>query len=77
MPKPLPDKGINVLFIIFIHLPVFFAVCSIFVPAYVGLVGNLLNTMIAMFWIPLPAKSKSDHRATEHGKYLVGLINST
>ncbi|NXW93963.1 S22AI protein, partial [Alopecoenas beccarii] len=40
---------------------------GIFVPTYVGLVGNLINTMIAMFWIPLPAKPKSDHRATEHG----------
>ncbi|PKK29280.1 solute carrier family 22 member 18 isoform X2 [Columba livia] len=44
---------------------------GIFVPAYVGLVGNLINTMIAMFWIPLPAKSKSDHRATEHGLFLI------
>ncbi|NWQ77328.1 S22AI protein, partial [Columbina picui] len=40
---------------------------GIFVPAYVGLVGNLINTIIAMIWIPLPAKPKSDHRVTEHG----------
>ncbi|XP_065538864.1 solute carrier family 22 member 18 [Lathamus discolor] len=39
---------------------------GIFVPIYVGLVGNLINTMIAMFWIPLQAKPKSDHHLTEH-----------
>ncbi|KAK2519730.1 solute carrier family 22 member 18 isoform X1 [Columba livia] len=49
---------------------------GIFVPAYVGLVGNLINTMIAMFWIPLPAKSKSDHRATEHGTSQSGSVFS-
>lgn len=46
-----------------------FFVCSIFVPAYVGLVGNLINTMIAMVCIPLQAKLKSDHHVTEHSKY--------
>ncbi|XP_049677059.1 solute carrier family 22 member 18 isoform X2 [Accipiter gentilis] len=39
---------------------------GIFVPAYVGLVGNLINTMIAMVCIPLQAKPKSDHHVTEH-----------
>ncbi|NXS64048.1 S22AI protein, partial [Brachypteracias leptosomus] len=39
---------------------------GIFVPTYVGLVGNLINTMIAMAWIPLQAKPKSDHHVTEH-----------
>ncbi|NWH67010.1 S22AI protein, partial [Geococcyx californianus] len=38
---------------------------GIFVPAYVGLVGNLINTVIAMVWIPLQAKPKSDHHVTE------------
>ncbi|NXP70037.1 S22AI protein, partial [Ramphastos sulfuratus] len=38
---------------------------GIFVPMYVGLVGSLINTMIAMAWIPLQAKPKSDHHATE------------
>ncbi|NXV98934.1 S22AI protein, partial [Fregetta grallaria] len=40
---------------------------GIFVPVYVGLVGNLINTMIAMVWIPLQAKPKSDHHVTKHG----------
>ncbi|NXW16899.1 S22AI protein, partial [Circaetus pectoralis] len=44
---------------------------GIFVPVYVGLVGNLINTMIAMVCIPLQAKPKSDHHVTEHSKYLV------
>ncbi|XP_071665078.1 solute carrier family 22 member 18 isoform X1 [Patagioenas fasciata] len=49
---------------------------GIFVPAYVGLVGSLINTMIAMFWIPLPAKPKSDHRAKEHGTSQSGSVFS-
>ncbi|NWW99910.1 S22AI protein, partial [Caloenas nicobarica] len=49
---------------------------GIFVPTYVGLVGNLINTMIAMVWIPLPAKPKSDHRATEHGTSQSGSVFS-
>ncbi|NWW44656.1 S22AI protein, partial [Pedionomus torquatus] len=36
---------------------------GIFVPIYVGLVGNLINTVIAMVWIPLP---KSDHHDKEN-----------
>ncbi|NWZ32296.1 S22AI protein, partial [Asarcornis scutulata] len=39
---------------------------GIFAPIYVGLVGSLINTMIAMVWIPSPAKSKSEHGETEH-----------
>ncbi|NXA19543.1 S22AI protein, partial [Ibidorhyncha struthersii] len=39
---------------------------SIFVPLYVGLVGNLINTVIAMVWIPLQAKPKSDCHVTEN-----------
>ncbi|XP_010123498.1 PREDICTED: solute carrier family 22 member 18, partial [Chlamydotis macqueenii] len=38
----------------------------IFFPTYVGLVGNLINTMIAMVWIPLQAEPKSSHPVTEH-----------
>ncbi|NXN09143.1 S22AI protein, partial [Indicator maculatus] len=38
---------------------------SIFVPTYVGLVGSLINTMIAMAWIPSQTKPKSDHGVTE------------
>ncbi|NXT27254.1 S22AI protein, partial [Syrrhaptes paradoxus] len=39
---------------------------GLFVPVYVGLVGNLINTMIAMAWIPLQPKPKSDHHEAEH-----------
>ncbi|NWU60293.1 S22AI protein, partial [Pterocles burchelli] len=44
---------------------------GLFVPLYVGLVGNLINTMIAMAWIPVQPKPKSDHHEAEHSKYLV------
>uniref|UniRef100_A0A663EWI0 Solute carrier family 22 member 18 n=1 Tax=Aquila chrysaetos chrysaetos TaxID=223781 RepID=A0A663EWI0_AQUCH len=44
---------------------------GIFVPAYVGLVGNLINTMIAMVCIPLQTKPKSDHHVTEHSLFLI------
>ncbi|NXU72506.1 S22AI protein, partial [Oreotrochilus melanogaster] len=37
-----------------------------FVPSYVGLVGSLLNTIIAMVWIPLQTKPTSDRGVTEH-----------
>ncbi|NXX89575.1 S22AI protein, partial [Centropus bengalensis] len=40
---------------------------GIFVPAYVGLVGNLINTILAMVWIPLQAKPKSDHGTSQSG----------
>ncbi|XP_075357569.1 solute carrier family 67 member A1 isoform X2 [Mycteria americana] len=49
---------------------------SIFVPTYVGLVGNLINTMIAMVWIPLQAKPKSDHHMTEHSTSQSGSVFS-
>ncbi|NWQ97825.1 S22AI protein, partial [Burhinus bistriatus] len=39
---------------------------GIFVPTYVGLVGNLINAVIAMVWIPLQAKPKSDHHVMEN-----------
>ncbi|NXG46589.1 S22AI protein, partial [Psilopogon haemacephalus] len=38
---------------------------GLYVPTYVGLVGSLINTMIAMTWIPLQPKPKSDHHVTE------------
>ncbi|XP_035184358.1 solute carrier family 22 member 18 isoform X2 [Oxyura jamaicensis] len=40
---------------------------GIFAPIYVGLVGSLINTMIAMVWIPSPAKSKSEHGTSQSG----------
>ncbi|NXG79721.1 S22AI protein, partial [Baryphthengus martii] len=43
---------------------------GIFVPMYVGLVGNVINTMIAIVWIPLQAKPKSDHHVKEHSNVL-------
>ncbi|XP_010143626.1 PREDICTED: solute carrier family 22 member 18 [Buceros rhinoceros silvestris] len=39
---------------------------GVFTPAYVALVGSLINTMLAMAWIPLQAKPKSDHHVMEH-----------
>ncbi|NWR54440.1 S22AI protein, partial [Bucorvus abyssinicus] len=39
---------------------------GIFAPAYVALVGSLMNTMLAMVWIPVQAKPKSDHHVMEH-----------
>ncbi|NXD22733.1 S22AI protein, partial [Spelaeornis formosus] len=39
---------------------------GVYVPTYVGLVGSLINTLIAMVWIPSQTKPKSDHRITEH-----------
>ncbi|KFV67018.1 Solute carrier family 22 member 18, partial [Dryobates pubescens] len=38
---------------------------GVFVPIYVGLVGSLINTMIAMAWIPSQTKPKSGHDVTE------------
>ncbi|XP_010152125.1 PREDICTED: solute carrier family 22 member 18 [Eurypyga helias] len=49
---------------------------GIFVPTYVGLVGNLINTMIAMVWIPLQAKPESDHHMTEHSTSHSGSVFS-
>ncbi|NXF28551.1 S22AI protein, partial [Nyctibius bracteatus] len=39
---------------------------GVFVPTYVGLVGNVVNTVIAMVCIPLQTKPKSDHCVTDH-----------
>ncbi|NWY58719.1 S22AI protein, partial [Chionis minor] len=39
---------------------------GIFFPTYVGLVGNLINVVIAMVWIPVQVKPKSDHHVTEN-----------
>lgn len=53
-----------------------FSVGSVFTPAYVALVGSLINTMLAMAWIPLQAKPKSDHHVMEDSKSLVFLISN-
>ncbi|XP_031968298.1 solute carrier family 22 member 18 isoform X2 [Corvus moneduloides] len=39
---------------------------GIYSPAYVGLVGSLINTLIAMVWIPSQTKPKSDHHVPEN-----------
>ncbi|NWW61060.1 S22AI protein, partial [Ifrita kowaldi] len=39
---------------------------GIYVPTYVGLVGSLINTLIAMVWIPSQTKPKPDHHLTEN-----------
>ncbi|NWU99888.1 S22AI protein, partial [Upupa epops] len=49
---------------------------GIYVPIYVGLVGNLINTMIAIAWIPLHAKPQSDHHVTEHSTSQPGSLFS-
>lgn len=49
---------------------------GIFTPIYVGLVGSLINTMIAMVWIPSPAKSKSEHGEAEHSTSQSGSVFS-
>ncbi|NXT72521.1 S22AI protein, partial [Chaetops frenatus] len=38
---------------------------GIYAPTYVGLAGSLINTLIAMVWIPSQTKPKSDHHVTE------------
>ncbi|XP_009696636.1 PREDICTED: solute carrier family 22 member 18, partial [Cariama cristata] len=48
----------------------------IFAPIYVGLVGNLINTVIVMVWIPLQGKTKSDHHVKEHGTSQSGSVFS-
>ncbi|XP_056210550.1 solute carrier family 22 member 18 isoform X2 [Falco biarmicus] len=47
-----------------------------FFPVYVALVGNLINTMIAMVWIPLQAKPKSDYCVMEHSTSQSGSVFS-
>ncbi|NXC44546.1 S22AI protein, partial [Penelope pileata] len=49
---------------------------GIFVPLYFGLVGSLINTVIAVLWIPSPAKPKSEHRETEHSTSQSGSVFS-
>lgn len=39
---------------------------GVYVPTYVGLVGSLINTLIAVIWIPSQTKPKSDHHVIEH-----------
>lgn len=49
---------------------------GIYVPTYVGLVGSLINTLIAMVWIPSQTKPKSDHHETEHSTSQSGSLFS-
>ncbi|NXS34965.1 S22AI protein, partial [Pomatostomus ruficeps] len=49
---------------------------GIYVPTYVGLVGSLINTLIAMVWIPSQTKPKSDHHVTEHSTSQSGSLFS-
>ncbi|XP_010012051.1 PREDICTED: solute carrier family 22 member 18 [Nestor notabilis] len=47
---------------------------GVFAPTYVGLVGNLINTMIAMFWIP--SQARPDYHLTEHSTSQSGSVFS-
>ncbi|XP_071414913.1 solute carrier family 22 member 18 [Pithys albifrons albifrons] len=49
---------------------------GIFVPIYVGLVGSLINTLIAVVWIPLETKPVSDQHVTEHSTSQSGSLFS-
>ncbi|XP_056349439.1 solute carrier family 22 member 18 [Oenanthe melanoleuca] len=49
---------------------------GIYVPAYIGLVGSLINTVIVMVWIPSQTKPKSDHHMTEHSRSQAGSLFS-
>uniref|UniRef100_A0A674GFH9 Organic cation transporter-like protein 2 n=1 Tax=Taeniopygia guttata TaxID=59729 RepID=A0A674GFH9_TAEGU len=49
---------------------------GVYVPTYVGLVGSLINTFIAMAWIPSQTKPKSDHHVTEHSTSQSGSLFS-
>ncbi|NXA98484.1 S22AI protein, partial [Melanocharis versteri] len=49
---------------------------GVYVPAYVGLAGSLINTLIAMVWIPSQTKPKPDHHVTEHSTSQSGSLFS-
>ncbi|XP_027593074.1 solute carrier family 22 member 18 isoform X2 [Pipra filicauda] len=49
---------------------------GIFVPAYVGLVGSLINTLIAVVWIPSQTKPKLNQHVTEHSTSQSGSLFS-
>ncbi|XP_008939440.1 PREDICTED: solute carrier family 22 member 18, partial [Merops nubicus] len=49
---------------------------GIFAPMYVGLVGSLIQTMIAVLWIPSQTKPKSDHHVMEHSTSQSGSVFS-
>ncbi|XP_066176976.1 solute carrier family 22 member 18 [Sylvia atricapilla] len=49
---------------------------GVYFPAYVGLVGSVINTLIAMVCIPSQTKPKSDHHATEQGTSQSGSLFS-
>ncbi|XP_027507188.1 solute carrier family 22 member 18 isoform X2 [Corapipo altera] len=49
---------------------------GIFVPSYVGLVGSLINTLIAVVWIPSQTKPKLNQHVTEHSTSQSGSLFS-
>ncbi|XP_032548035.1 solute carrier family 22 member 18 isoform X2 [Chiroxiphia lanceolata] len=49
---------------------------GIFAPTYVGLVGSLINTLIAVVWIPSQTKPKLNHHVTEHSTSQSGSLFS-
>ncbi|NXK33191.1 S22AI protein, partial [Piprites chloris] len=49
---------------------------GIFVPIYVALVGSLINTLIAVVWIPLQTKPKLNQHMTEHSTSQSGSLFS-
>ncbi|NXN79166.1 S22AI protein, partial [Bombycilla garrulus] len=49
---------------------------GIYAPLYVGLAGSLINTLIAMVWIPSQTKPKSDHHVTERSTSQSGSLFS-
>lgn len=53
-----------------------FPVCSVYAPTYVGLVGSVINTLIAMVCIPSQIKPESDPHQRERSEYLFFLINT-
>ncbi|XP_017669305.1 PREDICTED: solute carrier family 22 member 18 isoform X1 [Lepidothrix coronata] len=49
---------------------------GIFVPTYVGLVGSLINTLIAVVWIPSQTKPKLNQHVTENSTSQSGSLFS-
>ncbi|XP_027557781.1 solute carrier family 22 member 18 isoform X2 [Neopelma chrysocephalum] len=49
---------------------------GIFVPTYVGLVGSLINTLIAAVWIPSQTKPKLNQHVAEHSTSQSGSLFS-
>ncbi|NXO77545.1 S22AI protein, partial [Sitta europaea] len=49
---------------------------GVYAPTYVGLVGSLINTLIAVLWIPAQTKPKSDQHVAEHSTSQSGSLFS-